>query len=96
MGHPVIGNNDESSQVEPDSRCIRVIEVSDLKPTGKPRHRLPVFIGAQTAVGRILVRSAKTLIFNRVAKTGSQVCTLICPNKRGQRLRERGFYSRSR
>ena len=38
-----------------------------------PRHRLPVFIGTQKEVGRVLVRSSKTLIFNRVAKTGSQV-----------------------
>ena len=54
-------------------RCIRVIEISNLKPMDAPRHRLPVFIGAQEEVGRVLVRSSKTLIFNRVAKTGSQV-----------------------
>ena len=55
------------------SRCIRVVQISDLKATGKPWHRLPVFFTAQKEVGRVLVRSSKTVIFNRVAKTGSQV-----------------------
>ncbi len=60
-----------------EARCVKSLRFADLadddeeRPSYSP-HRLPVFIATQPDVGRVIVRSAKTLIFNRVAKTGSQ------------------------
>ena len=81
-----LGEIESSYALIDSNRCIRVIEISNLKPMDVPRHRLPVFIGTQKDVGRILVRSSKTLIFNRVAKTGSQVRNGFRGRKRSERI----------
>lgn len=55
-----------------DYRCGKVLDLKYKDNEVKnPGHvRLPVKLTMIPAIGRIVVRSAKTLIFNRIAKTG--------------------------
>ncbi len=56
-----------------EDSCVRVIKIRRMDDEKKkPLVRLPVLIKSLEGTGQILVRSAKTLIFNRLAKTGSQ------------------------
>ena len=46
--------------------------------------KLPAVAKAAPAEGRVLVRSGRTLVFNRVAKTGSQSITELLMKLRGK------------
>ncbi|TRY77290.1 hypothetical protein TCAL_00102 [Tigriopus californicus] len=60
-----------------DYRCVQVLDTTTAEPVKKSKTspkkiRLPVVIKALPELGKVVVRSGKTLIFNRIAKTGSQ------------------------
>ena len=56
-----------------DYDCIKTLRVSEMSENAaKFEVKLPVLIKTVSEIGLILVRSSKTLVFNRVAKTGSQ------------------------
>ena len=58
-----------------DYRCLKVLQLElekEERGTVKPPFKLPMKIRMIPGLGRIVVRSAKTLVFNRIAKTGSQ------------------------
>ena len=46
----VTGQSDGEDSIESFLRCIRVIEISNLRPARERRHKLPVFIAAQKEV----------------------------------------------
>eukprot|EP00095_Tigriopus_kingsejongensis_P009155 maker-scaffold798_size95657-snap-gene-0.19 protein:Tk09155 transcript:maker-scaffold798_size95657-snap-gene-0.19-mRNA-1 annotation:"GK19630" len=62
-----------------DYKCVLVLDVTTAKIAANsptiPKLRLPVVIRTFPKLGRVLVRNGKTLIFNRIAKTGSQSIT---------------------
>lgn len=63
-----------------DFKCVQVLDTTTAELVKKSKSlpkkiRLPVVIRAVPEMGKVVVRSGNTLIFNRIAKTGSQGIT---------------------
>ena len=58
--------------------CVQSVDLSEVKRkegTEIELFRLPVIVKCFPQFGRVFIRSSKTLVFNRIAKTGSQSIT---------------------
>ncbi len=74
--------------------CIKAIRLASVDKSGDAYDyellRLPVLVvPSPNASGSLLVRSSKTLVFNRIAKTGSQAMTELLVQL-GQMKKEAG------